>query len=394
MKKHLLLFAITMVGLNVHAQQQPANVQQNTADRLLGDNNRLSIGGYAEIDYNQPIGNQQFHSGNLDVHRLIMMFGYKFTDNTKIITEIEFEHVSEVYIEQAFLQHRINDFINLRAGLMLVPMGIVNEYHEPLLYNGVERPNVDKYIVPTTWREIGAGITGRLDAANIKYQLYVMNGFNGYNGTAKFNGKDGLRGGRQKGAESFISSPTLSTKIDYHGINNLSLGLAYYGGKSQSTLYKGISKNNAAEVLMADSSVVGINMMGINAIYAVNGLEFRGQFIYTTISNSAAYNAFGNTNMGSAMMGYYVEAGYNVFKYTRLKSQLIPFVRFEQYNTNYHMAGDAPTNPAYARTDITVGLGWKITSGAVIKMDYQHMSTADVNTGARQLINMGVGVWF
>ncbi len=79
-----------------------------------------------------------------------------------------------------------------------MPMGIINEYHEPTTFNGVERPLIDKYIAPTTWREIGFGATGILLPLSIKYQAYVMNGFNGYNGTAQLSGKDGLRKGRQK----------------------------------------------------------------------------------------------------------------------------------------------------------------------------------------------------
>lgn len=392
--KFLASISLLLLSIYGYAQADSSNIMQNTADRLLGDNNRLSIGGYAQIDYNQLIGNNQLHNGKLDVHRLVMMFGYKFTDNTKFITEIEFEHVSEVYVEQAFLQHRINDFINLRAGLMLVPMGIINEYHEPLLFNGVERPNTDGYIVPTTWRELGAGITGRIDNMQLKYQAYVMNGFNGYNGAAKFDGTNGFRKGRQKGAESYISSPTFSLKFDYYGVNNLKLGLAYYGGKSQSTLFNGLEKSNDFAMAQADSSAVGINMVGLDAIYGINGIEVRGVLIYNQNTNTAQYNSFGTTDMGSAMLGYYVEVGYNVFQKTNIKSQLIPFVRFENYNTQYEMAGDVLKNDANNRTEITAGLGWKITPGAVIKADYQKVTTANKSTNPKHIINMGVGVWF
>jgi len=393
--KSSLLFTAVLFSIYIFGQQTtPTNVPQNTADRLLGDNNRLSIGGYGQIDYNQPLNSNTYENGKLDVHRMVMMFGYKFTDNTKFITEIEFEHVSEVYVEQAFLQHRINDFINLRAGLMLVPMGIVNEYHEPLLFNGVERPNVDHYIVPTTWREIGLGLTGRVDQMRLKYQLYVMNGFNGYNGTAKFNGTDGFRKGRQKGVESFMSSPTLSTKIDYYGIRNLSLGFAYYGGKSQTTLYNGLEKSNAFGVSQADSSVVGINMFGLDATYSIKGLTLKGQFIYSSSTNTQAYNAFGNTDMGSAMMGYYAEIGYNVFQNTKLKSELIPFIRYEFYDTQYKLQSEAGVAYGNGRNEIIAGLGWKITPGTVVKADYQYITSANNRFDARHIFNMGVGVWF
>ena len=80
--------------------------------------------------------------------RMVLLFGYKFNDKVQFVTEIELEHVEEVYVEQAFLQYSLNDHVNLRGGLMLVPMGIINEYHEPTTFNGVDRPSVDKSIVP------------------------------------------------------------------------------------------------------------------------------------------------------------------------------------------------------------------------------------------------------
>ena len=120
------------------------------------------IGGYAQIDYNQPFANETRQNGTFDVHRLVLFVGYKFNDRLSFFSEIEIEHVKEIYLEQAFLEYSLTSWLNLRAGMLIIPMGIVNEYHEPPTFNGVERPNLDKYIIPTTWREIGAGISGNL----------------------------------------------------------------------------------------------------------------------------------------------------------------------------------------------------------------------------------------
>jgi hypothetical protein len=122
----------------------------------------LSIGGYGEVHYNQQISGNERYNGKMDVHRMVLFFGYQFNEKTSFVTEIEYEHVKELYVEQAFLNYNIKPNTSIRGGLMLVPMGIINEYHEPTTFNGVERPSVDKYIVPTTWREIGVGVTGRL----------------------------------------------------------------------------------------------------------------------------------------------------------------------------------------------------------------------------------------
>lgn len=282
---------------------------------------------------------------------------------------------------------------------MLIPMGIVNEYHEPPTFLGVERPMLDKYIIPTTWREIGVGFTGNVTNANLKYQAYIMNGFSSYNDGPTLRGSDGLRKGRQKGAESFMSSPNLTAKIEYYGFSNLNLGISGYFGNSQSTLYNGLEKNNANEVARADSSVVGISMIGIDARYNKRGLLLRGQLNYANISNTDAYNNLSNpddktNDLGSALFGYYVEAGYNVFQGSdNIKTELIPFIRYSEFDTHHKVEGELEKNEAYDRTVITTGLGWKITSGAILKADMQFLKTK-ASDAYTTVINAGVGIWF
>lgn len=373
---------------------------QNTAQRLMEIDKKLTIGGYAQIDYNQGFGEDYRQNGQLDVHRVVMMFGYKFNDRTHFFTEIEYEHISEVYIEQAFLNYKINDFIDFRGGLMLIPMGIMNEYHEPPTFNGVERPLVDKYIAPTTWREIGAGFTGNFVSANLKYQLYVVNGFSSYNdGQAKLNGKKGLRSGRQKGAESFMSSPNLTARIEYYGLPSLSLGLSGYFGETQSTLYDGLDKDDELAEGQADSSVVGISMIGLDARFQKKGVQLRGQFYYTALSNTDQYNHFtgsetGPNDLGSAMVGYYLEAGYNVFQTSNnIQTELIPFVRYEGYNTHQSVESGFEENKSYNNTIITTGIGWKLTPGAVLKADLQFLKS-EADDDYSKVFNAGIGIMF
>ncbi len=366
----------------------------NTAGRMMQDEDKLTIGGYGQIDYNQILDMDSYNNGGLDVHRLVLMFGYKFSAKTQFITEIEIEHVQEVYVEQAFLQHEILPWLKLRGGLMLIPMGIINEYHEPSTFNGVERPNLDKYIVPTTWREIGVGFTGTFPSAALSYQIYLINGFKGYDDGAKLNGANGFRSGRQKGAESIINSPNLTFKINYFGLPGLQLGLSGYMGKTQSSLFSSIEKSDDQAVASADSSVVALSMIGLDARYQLGGLQLRGQANLGIVSNSARYNEFTGSDLGSSIGGWYLEASYDLLHSSdRFKSGLIPFIRYEQYNTQASIESPTIVNPAYQRSDLTLGLGWKLTAGAMLKADFQWFGNKASDEAITQF-NAGVAVWF
>lgn len=396
MKNIFTFTAILLISFGASAQNQKEQQEpfSNMAEKMLATEGKLTIGGYGEVHFNQAFGNDYRSNGDLDVHRMVTLFGYRFNDRTQFITEIEYEHVKEVFVEQAFLQYKINSFLNFRAGLMLIPMGIINEYHEPVAFNGVERPLVDTYIVPSTWREIGFGFTGNILPASIKYQVYLMNGFNGYDGSAKLSASNGLRKGRQKGAESYISSPNLSAKIDFFGVKSLSLGLAGYFGKTQSSLYDGIDKDDKAAEAMADSSVVGISMIGLDARYTLKGLQLRGQYYFMKLNNSSDYNQFATSDLGSAMSGYYVEAGYNIFQASsKHKSELIPFARYENYNTQHEVEDGVAQDKAYNKTAITTGITWKVASGAAFKADVQFLKS-EADDEFSKTFNAGIAVMF
>lgn len=400
--KRILFFSALLLSamfLNAQTLEQEKTTYRNAADQLLSSNSKLTIGGYGEVHYHQPLSSEIRQNGELDVHRMVMLFGYQFSERTQFVTELEFEHVSEVYVEQAFLQHKINKSINFRGGLLLIPMGIVNEYHEPTTFNGVERPLVDNKISPTTWREIGFGLAGTIQSANLKYQAYLVNGFNGYDGTAKLNGKSGLRSGRQKGASSYISSPNFTGKVEYYGIRGLNIGLSGYFGDTQSKLYNGINKDDDAALAKADSSVVGVSMIGLDARYNLKGLQLRGQLYSVSLSNTDEYNRFTGKNkttpndLGSKMTGYYVEAGYNVFRhFEKVQTELVPFVRIEGYDTHAEVASSITRNQSYKNSVVTAGLTLKLAKGAVLKTDMQWVKPDGGST--TKVFSAGLGVMF
>jgi len=367
-------------------QLSPQN-QENTTQRLLSGNfgKAVTLGAYGELTYNQPEG----ENGELDVQRLVLLLGYKFDDRTQFVTEIEIEHVEEIFVEQAFINYAVGDNVSLRGGLMLIPMGIINEYHEPTTFNGTERPAVDNAIVPTTWRELGVGVTGRFPDASVGYQAYIFNGFkstdiDGEGGVKGFlKGSNGLRGGRQKGIKSTVDSPTFSTKIEYYGFPGLRMGLSGYFGKTQA----------ADDVEHLDGATIGISMVGFDVRYAFRKITARGQFIYAFLSDTQAYNTLTGQDLGSALLGYYGEVAYNILPLSA-RQRLFAFARYEKYDTHAGTNGMLVRNDAYNRTDITTGLSYHIAQGVVIKGDYQFRDNNVANGNVANRLNFGIGVWF
>ena len=250
-----------------------------------------------------------------------------------------------------------------------------------LLFNGVERPGVDKSIVPTTWREIGVGVSGRFDDLSLRYQAYVFNGFSSVNGSKVLGGSNGLRNGRQKGAESNINSPTLSGKVDYYGIRGLRLGASAYLGDTQPEDV--VEDDRGAKVM--------VKMFGGDARYSYKKFKARGQYIQTFISGAKEYNALNSSNLGSEMNGWYGELAYNVLP-TAKEKKLYVFGRYSEYNTHQSVDGFT-ANDSYDRNILTTGLSFHIAPGAVVKADYQFINTKvdDDSTGG---LNLGLGVWF
>jgi len=389
MKKYLTVLTLFISFVNFaqtkkDSIQFDAQKQQNAAQRILSGNfaSQVTIGGYGEINYNQPEGK----NGELNVTRMVLLVGYNFDERTQFVSEFEYEDAgNEIFVEQAFINYNVANNVNLRGGLMIVPMGIINEYHEPTTFNGVNRPLVDRLIVPTTWREVGVGVNGRFNDLSLGYQAYIFNGFRSVNkDTIGFiNGANGLRGGRQKGIKSTIDSPNLSLKFDYYGIPGLRLGLSGYFGRTQAD----------DEIEDLDGADVGISMVGFDARYTKDRFAARGEFIYTSLTDTEDYNALTGNNLGSAMLGWYTEAAYNLLPMTK-RQKLFAFARYSEYNTHLQTDGSLAENPAFDRNDLTFGVSYHIAQGVVVKGDYQIFDNEVANSDSTNQLNFGLGFWF
>ncbi|MBI4061852.1 MAG: hypothetical protein HY403_10505, partial [Elusimicrobia bacterium] len=188
--------------------------------------NKASIGGYGEMTYQNFSKRKQDADpagvrDEADFARAVLYVGYKFNDWILFNSELEFEHGStgkargEVSIEQAYVDFRLRDEIGLRAGALLVPMGLQNEFHEPTTFHGVRRTGVEQNVIPSTWRENGAGVFG--DLGPVSYRSYLVTGLQATTntGVTGFSSSSGLRNGRSSGAKSFAEDLASVTRVDY-----------------------------------------------------------------------------------------------------------------------------------------------------------------------------------
>jgi len=157
-------------------QAQAAEDKRNSG--LQGFMDRTTLGGYGELHYNNfrgdlPDGVTDHKKDEIDFHRFVLFFGHKFNDWISFKAELELEHAlagegkgGEIELEQAYVDLALNKHYNIKAGLFIIPVGILNETHEPPTFYGVERNEVEKRIIPTTWWEAGAAVYGEVTQAH------------------------------------------------------------------------------------------------------------------------------------------------------------------------------------------------------------------------------------
>lgn len=350
------------------------------SSRAWAQDEQTTVGGYGELHYNEPDGTGR---GQLDFHRFVLYYAHTFSDRVSFQSELELEHTrieagdedgGEIAIEQAYLEWRFAGSTGLRAGIVLVPMGIINERHEPATFNGVERPNVDRTIIPSTWREAGLGLYGKFSDA-LSYQAYVVAGLK----AEGFSGSGGIRGGRQSGFRSDPVNPSFAGRLDYLADASLKLGGSVFAGNTTG----------------------GVSSMGSGMLLIVSGdAEFRqGNFalravgVYGSLGDADKINTAFGRGVADNFYGFYGEGAYDIMPHIDplTETSLILFARYEKYNTQSTVTG-FQANPVNDRDEITIGATLKPTYNTAFKVDYQFLNNgADVNTKA---LNFGIGYQF
>ncbi len=342
---------------------------------LMGSNNspRTSIGGYGEMIYNDETSSAS--SRELDIQRFVVFFGHQFNDSLRFHSELEIEHsfISDdasapgaVELEQAYLEWDYSANHSVLAGMHLVPMGILNETHEPNTFYGVERNRIESRIIPSTYRVNGIKFSGRL-GGGFSYDLGIHEGlfFESGNGSEL-----AVRDSRQNGARAEMDNPAYTGRLRYTGIAGLELGLSvqYQSDMTQSgSTRSNIGRDGVLDVfgnplqdlsaILSEAHVVYRNgPWGLRALYA--------QWDIDSAIESAANSDLSNNGLGrDKQYGYYIEPSY------QLSEKLGAFLRLERTDER------AGSNLAAARDSTTdrtlLGLNYWLTNNTVLKLDYQ-----------------------
>lgn len=340
-----------------------------------------SIGGYGELHLSSTSDGQGGRAGEVDFHRFVLFFGHQYNENFRFYSELETEHAfagpgepGEVELEQAFLAYSSAGLpFQVRAGLVLVPFGHLNTIHEPTTFHGVERPKVDNLIIPTTWREAGIGLVGTI-GERAGYEAYLISGLN----AADFTAAKGLREGRTGVAEAYAGAPALVARLHAEPTMGLELALSGYFGDAGA---------NHPEKKVE----VGVAGGAFDLRYKAHAIEARSEVAVFSLSGTESLETAGAPAVGSLMTGGYLELGVDLLELAGRNQELVPFVRYEKYDTTAEVAEGA-VDPETAGTDLVVGLTWRPIPQIALKVD--HIARSPEAGGDSQVTSVGLGYMF
>ena len=341
----------------------------------------VSFAGYGEMLLENFRSEDESGTGRapttrLDFLRHILYAGYRFNDTFLFNSEIEVEHTNEISVEFAYIDYLASDNLTLRGGMILLPLGLVNEFHEPTAFIGAKRPETERRILPTTWRDNGAGILGSVGIVN--FRAYVTNGLRG----AGFSSA-GLRGGRQKGGKALAANLAFSGRLDITPVPGITAGLGLYNGGS----------GQEQVVLDGTRLDVGTTVVEVHGRAQLRGFDLRALFAQASVDEAGQVSRALGLPTGSAiaetMQGGYLQAGYNILSQFTAPLALTPYVRYEQVDTQHRVPAGFVRDLSRDGIIKTLGVELKPIPNVALKTDYQWIAN-EAGTGRNQLnVNLG-----
>lgn len=325
----------------------------------------ISIGGYGEA-LGQVFRDRD--GDNFDGLRWVMYLGSRFSDRWIFNSEIEIEHGTtgatsattdsngSVSIEFAYIDHLLTNTTALRGGVVLVPMGFINERHEPTTFLPSARPETETRIIPSTWRATGLGGYGQVGP--FAWTAYALNGLDG----SDFNAS-GIRGGRQSANRASIDDVAFVGRIDYVDVPGLVVGLSAYNGDA------GAATPESLNTTIVDA----------HAEWNEGPFSIRGLFATSNVGSTEAFNSRTGESVAEEMQGWYLEAGFDLLSLTEgFGGQTLDlFARYEDIDTQKTVRGGAAVGDGVVDKITTVGLNYRPLNQVVLKADYSFLDEGD-----------------
>ena len=261
----------------------------------------VSLAGYGEMLYENfgrrnQTGTAVNRGTQMDFVRAVLYAGYRFNDKFVFNSEIELEHANEIWVEFAYIDYMARPSFNVRGGMLLMPMGLTNEFHEPNVFLGAKRSETESRLIPSTWRENGFGVLGT--AGKLSYRAYLVSGLNAAGFSA-----DGLRGGRQRGSRARTTDPAFVGRVDFTPVSGAFVGGSVYTGGSAQNQFQVAGKTLEAQTTIGE----------VHGQVQVRGLDIRGLYARANLDEVAelnrARNLTGLSSIGEVMQGGYAQIG-------------------------------------------------------------------------------------
>jgi hypothetical protein len=338
------------------------------------------LSSYGEVNFNRP---RRATEARADLRRFVLGLAHRFDERTRLAAEVEFEHAvssaddpGEVEIEQAYVERQLTDAWSARAGLFLIPMGLLNESHEPTAYSGVERNFVETAIIPTTWREGGLQVVGTV-GPGLTLQAGLTTGFDlgKWDPTSAEGQESPLGAVHQELAQARARDWGGHLALGWRGVPGLLVGAAAFAGNG--------TQSGGPRALVA--------LWDAHARWTRGRLDLSALYARGTISHTARLNAplVGNPVLLPAEFdGWYVQAAVRAWSWKDLT--LSPFARYERFNTGRRYADLGPgLTPRALPTQavVTAGANLGVGAGVVVKADVQ----AFTEDHRRDRLDVGLG---
>jgi len=409
MKKNaafLILFCLAIFISKAQVRTPAQQLVLTNEDSLNAgfDKSKTVISGYGDVSYQR---NSNLKTANINLERAVLFVGHQFNSKISFFSELEVEDAKvngsggEVSMEQAYLKFNLSSTQYITAGLFLPRIGLLNENHLPVNFNGVERPIVEQLIIPATWRELGIGFYGRSKKLPLNYSAAIFNGLNSSN----FVHGSGIAAGKFEGRNATANNLAITAAIQYYYKDFTFQVSGYVGGSN------GLNKLTS-DSLQLTSGVFGmpVYLAEANFKWAKNGWSAKALGSFISFQSASTINkAFAN-NISNTMYGTYAEVGYNLFEgNTKLANkQLIAFTRFEILDLNASIPSNAIYDGTEKQQHLILGFSYLPIQNVVIKMDVRLLHTGAENPALvinpspvrvpyqqnNSFINLGIGYSF